>query len=191
MKSFLKKSCLVLFLTASYLTVSADDAANLIKNPFFESDNGKITAWGQQNKGTIESIINPDDSEKCGKISFTGFTTDKKMSKSNIFQLIPYLVPGDYILSFSLAGENLKAIYTVVTFQKEPGIVNVNILGKFAKYIVENEMPEKGKWKRFVFNIKVTDGSKNGVVIIETFGAPDKTGYALINNVRLVKQADE
>ena len=52
-------------------------------------------------------------------------------------------------------------------------------------------MPEKGKWKRFVFNIKVTDGSKNGVVIIETFGEPDKTGYALINNVRLVKQADE
>jgi len=190
MENFLKKSCTALFLTASILTVSADDSVNLIKNPYFEATDGKITGWGSQEKETIESFINPADSEKCGKIKFTYFTADKKMSKSNIYQLVADLDPGDYILGFSLSGENLKGVFAVVRFQKEPGIMNTGILGKFEKYIAEREMPEKGKWKKFVFNLKVTEGSENGVVIIETFGDPDKTGYALINNVRLAKQEE-
>ena len=188
MRSFLKESFTALFLIASFSMVSADDSANLIKNPYFESADGTITAWRQPNKGALESFINPADSEKCGKIIFTGFTADKKMSTSNIHQLLPDLVPGDYILSFSLAGEKLKGIYTVVTFQKEPGYADT--LGKFTKYIEGNEMPEKGKWKKFVFNLKVVEGSKSGMFAFETFGDTDKTGYALLNNVRLVKQEE-
>jgi len=187
----LKATCIILCLAASSLTVLAEDAANLITNPNFESTDGKITGWGQREAETIESFINPADSEKCGKIKFTYFTADKTMSKSNIFQSITDLKPGNYILSFSLAGENLKGIFAVLRFQKTAGFMSTDVTGKFEKYIEQREMPGAGKWKRFVYNFKVTEDSNYGTLIIEPFGGADQTGYALISNVRLVKQDEK
>jgi hypothetical protein len=190
MKCYLKNAGMLLCLAASALTVFADDSANLIKNPYFESIDGKIAGWGQKEKGTLESFNNPADSEQCGRITFTYATEDKAMAKSNIFQTIANLAPGDYILSFSCSGEDLKAIFTVVRFQKEPGFTNTDSVGKFEKYIGENKVPLKGEWKDFVFSFKVPEGSAAGTIIFEVFGVPEQTGYALIKNVRLVKQEE-
>jgi len=177
-------------MAASGLTVSAEDSANLIKNPFFESTNGKILAWGQREKGTIESSIDPTDSAPCGKINFTYFTEDKTMAKSNIFQVIENLTPGNYILSFSCSGKNLQALLAVVRFQKEAGFMNEDVLGKSENYYQEREMPQEGEWKRFVLNFQVPAEAAAGTLIIETFGESPDSGYALLKNVRLVKQED-
>jgi hypothetical protein len=193
MKNHLQKT-LVLALIIASGPFAAADANNIIVNPNLQSSGDKIEGWKKM-LGTLESSENPGNGEACGKMNLTSIVTtdensDSPLAKSSIIQTIEAITPGDYMLSFSLSGKNLKAIYVVLRFQKEPGLNNATLLGTFKKYINAQQLPADDEWKKYIAIVNVPPGSETGYLIVESFAEPDQEAYSLINNVKLVKQED-
>lgn len=187
----IQAASILVCLAASALTASAADSDNLILNPSFESTNGNIAPWRQQVKGSLESFNNPADSTPCGKIYFTYFTEDNKTAKANVYQCLKTLQPGTYIYSFSCSGEELTSIYTVLRFQEKEGIADVPVVGQFVKSIAARDMPQKDEWKDYAFSVNVPEGTKAATICFEVFGGADpSSGYALLKNMKLVKQEE-
>jgi hypothetical protein len=191
LKKSLKTASLLVGIAAFGLAVASAESENLITNPSFKSLSGKVTSWGQKIPGSLESFENPADSTQCGKVNLTYLDENISKYKGNIYQSLKTLSPGTYILSFSFSGDEISNIFVVVKFQEDTEINSETVLGKFEKFIMSRDLPEKGKWKDYAYSFTAPEGTEAGVVFFEMFGEADlSTGFALLKNVKLVMQKE-
>jgi hypothetical protein len=159
---------------------------NVIANSDFENVDANNAAADWKSAGKIEVAEEGVNGSKVLR-SFATIKGSTNIYRGSVYQKLPDLTPGKYILSGEFKGD-LSGLYLVVFYTSDTVSG-----GKFTKWISVNPSVKTNEdgWYKFSETLEVPAGGKNGMIVIETHQKQEKDQYTDLDNVKLIKQEDK